>query len=139
MIYIDASRYNNTIRRTGVENYSVNLIDVLVQKHAKEITLIGPQKIDLPVAQKIIPFPRLWTHVRLSAFVLKNKLPNLFVPSHVLPLVCPKKTAITLHDVAFKRFPESYSSKSKYYLDWAAGFAAKKATDLLSLVRAAHQ
>jgi len=132
MIYIDASRYNNTAQRTGVENYSVNLIDELLKKHADEIALITPQKIDLPVNQKVIPFPRLWTHIRLSTFILKNRLPNLFVPSHVLPVICPKKSIITIHDVAFKRFPESYAKRSRQYLDWAAKFAAKKASAILT-------
>ncbi len=132
MIYIDASRYNNTSKRTGVENYSYFLINALVNTHGKEICLITPRKIDLEVRQIIIPFARLWTHLRLSWEIFKTKnIDNIFVPSHVLPLICPKKSIITIHDVAFKYSPESYSFKSRWYLDWTTKFAVKKARKII--------
>ncbi|MBI5411677.1 glycosyltransferase family 4 protein [Candidatus Peregrinibacteria bacterium] len=132
MIYIDASRYGNTEQRTGVERYSHELIDELVRTHAQEIVLIAPKKIDLPVSQITIPFPRLWTHVRLSWEALMNKtIDNLFVPSHVLPLISPKKSVITIHDVAFCRFPESYGFWSRLYLKWSTQFAVSHATTLI--------
>ena len=132
MIYIDASRYQNTAKRTGVENYSYFLINELVKKHPKEITLITPRKIDLPVTQIIIPFPRLWTQVRLSWELFKTKnINNLFVPSHVLPLINAKKSVITIHDVAFKHSPKSYGRLSRWYLDWSTQFAVKHATKII--------
>lgn len=132
MIYIDASRYSNTAQRTGVENYSYFLINELLKQHSGKITLISPRKIDLSAKQMIIPFPRLWTQIRLSWEVFKNKkIDNLFVPSHLMPLIHPKKTVITIHDVAFKRFPESYSSKSRWYLNWGAKFAVKHAAKII--------
>jgi len=133
MIYIDASRYNNTAQRTGVENYSYFLINEMVQQFADQITLISPRKIDLPVHQINIPFSRLWTQIRLSWEVFRNKkIDNLFVPSHLMPLIHPKKTIITIHDVAFKRFPDSYSWKSRLYLNWGAKFAVKHAHKIIA-------
>ncbi|MBU1017766.1 glycosyltransferase family 4 protein [Patescibacteria group bacterium] len=132
MIYIDASRYNNTAKRTGVENYSYFLINELVKQNPDNITLISPRKIDLPVPQMTIPFPRLWTQVRLSWEVWRNKqIGNLFVPSHLIPLIHPKNTTITIHDVAFKRFPESYGWLSRCYLDWGTKFAVKHTRQII--------
>ncbi len=132
MIYIDASRYNNTEKRTGVEHYSYFLINELVRQHPEEITLISPRNVELPVPQLVIPFRRLWTHVRLSWEILKNKkIQTLFVPSHVLPLFYAKKSVITLHDVAFKDSPQSYSWKSRVYLNWASKFAVKNASQII--------
>jgi hypothetical protein len=132
MIYIDASRYSNTEKRTGVENYSFHLINELARLAPKGITLITPRKIDLPVKQIIIPFPRLWTQVRLSLEVLRNKkIDNLFVPSHVLPLIAPKNSTITIHDVAFKHHPESYGLLSRWYLDYGARQAVKRAKRII--------
>ncbi|MBN2096598.1 glycosyltransferase family 4 protein [Candidatus Peregrinibacteria bacterium] len=132
MIYIDASRYNNTARRTGVENYSCFLISELIRQNPDGITLISPREIDLPVPQVTIPFPRLWTQVRLSWEVWRNKkIDNLFVPSHLMPVIHPKNTTITIHDVAFKRFPESYGVLSRWYLDWGAKFAVKHAKQII--------
>ena len=74
MIYIDASRYSNTGKRTGVENYSYFLINELIAKHKDEITLITPRKIKLDVQQIVIPFPRLWTLLRLSWKVRRSSM-----------------------------------------------------------------
>lgn len=133
MLYIDASRYNITEKRTGVENYSYFLINALVDQYPDQITLISPKKIPLQVAQLTIPFPRLWTHLRLSWEVFKNKkIQNLFVPSHVLPLIYAKKSVITIHDVAFFTSPKSYSPQSRWYLNWAAKFAVKHAYKIIT-------
>lgn len=132
MIYIDASRYNNTDKRTGVENYSYFLINELAKQAPDNITLISPKKIDLLLPQITIPFPRLWTQVRLSWEIWRNKkINNLFVPSHLMPLIHPKNTTITIHDVAFKRFPESYGILSRWYLDWGTKFAVKHAKQII--------
>ena len=132
MIYIDASRYSLTEQKTGVENYSVHLINELIRLAPNEITLIAPTKIDLPVPQITIPFPRLWTQVRLSFEIWKNKkIDNLFVPSHVMPWISPKNTVTTIHDVAFRRLPSSYSLASRLYLDWGAKYAVKHARHII--------
>ncbi|QQR83676.1 glycosyltransferase [Candidatus Peregrinibacteria bacterium] len=133
MIYIDASRYNNTDRRTGVENYSYYLINELVRSHGDDITLIAPRSIDLNVPQIVIPFPRLWTQLRLSWYLLWNRaVCTLFVPSHVIPLITARCTITTVHDVAFKRFPDSYSRWSRWYLDWGVRRAVKKAKAIIT-------
>ena len=133
MIYIDASRYSNTGKKTGVENYSYHLINELAKQFGKEITLISPRKINLDVKQIVIPFPRLWTLLRLSWEIWRNrKIDNLFIPSHVLPLIRPKKTIITIHDVVFKYSPESYGFFSRIYLNWAAGYAVKHASRIIT-------
>lgn len=140
MIYIDASRYSNTGKRTGVENYSYYLINELVNQFGKEITLISPRKIELKVKQRVIPLPRLWTLIRLSWEILRNrKINNLFVPSHVLPLIHPKNCTITIHDVVFKYSPKSYSFASRVYLNWATKFAVKHATQIITPSEATRQ
>jgi len=132
MIYIDASRYNNTKQRTGVENYSYFLINELTRLIPEDLELITPRPIDLDVRQRVIPFRRLWTQIRLSFEVWRNKqIDNLFVPSHLMPLIHPEKTTITIHDVAFKRFPESYGRLSRWYLHWGTKFAVKNAKNII--------
>ncbi len=133
MIYIDASRYNNTERQTGVENYSFFLLNALARLAPRAFTLISPRSVPLPVAQIVIPLPRLWTQFRLSAEVLINRdLKTLFIPSHVMPVIHPKRTVITLHDAAFRWSPDSYRWASRLYLDWSTGFALKKAMKVIT-------
>ncbi|MFH0820917.1 MAG: glycosyltransferase family 1 protein [Candidatus Peregrinibacteria bacterium] len=144
MIFVDASRYNNTPHRTGVENYSFHLINALAKLAPEQTTLVSPRRVPLDVPQLILPFPRLWTQVRLSCEVLLSSRgvrrrgatsitpdSTLFVPSHQMPIVHPANTVITIHDVAFKRFPECYSLLSRLYLDWGARFACKSAKKII--------
>jgi len=132
MIFIDASRYNNTAYRTGVENYSYHLINEMIHQAKDEITLIAPKKVNIDIPQITIPFPRLWTQIRLSLEVFWNKkLDNIFVPSHLLPLITPKKSTITIHDVAWKHVPEGYSFLSKIYLEWGTKFAVRNAKNII--------
>jgi glycosyltransferase involved in cell wall biosynthesis len=57
------------------------------------------------------PFNFLWTLGRLSWEMLVDKPDVLFVPSHTLPLVLPRKTVNTIHDVAFAREEMIYEEK----------------------------
>ena len=133
MIYVDASRYSNTGKKTGVENYSYHLINEMVRQFGHKITLISPRKVNLNVKQIVIPFPRLWTLLRLSREIWRNrKINNLFVPSHVLPLIHPKNSVITIHDVVFRYSPKSYGLFSRLYLDWATKFAVRHAAKIIT-------
>lgn len=49
----------------------------------------------------------------------------LFVPSHVFPIIHPKKTVMMVHDVGALRFPESYSWFQRWYSVWSARVALK--------------
>jgi glycosyltransferase involved in cell wall biosynthesis len=61
------------------------------------------------------PFYFFWTQGRLSWEMLKNKLGGkvdiLFVPAHTLPLVHPRKSLVTIHDVGFERERILYRSQ----------------------------
>lgn len=49
------------------------------------------------------PFTYFWTQIRLSWEMMVNSPDVLFIPAHTLPLVHPKKSVITIHDIAFER------------------------------------
>jgi glycosyltransferase involved in cell wall biosynthesis len=55
------------------------------------------------------PFNFFWTQGRMSLEMLFNKPDILFIPSHVLPLIHPEKSLVTLHDIGFKRHDRLYS------------------------------
>ena len=48
-----------------------------------------------------------------------------------MPIIHPKNTVITVHDVAFKRFPKSYGGMSRWYLNWGTEFAVKHAKHII--------
>lgn len=64
----------------------------------------------------LMPFPRLWTHLRLSVRMAAHPPGVLFVPSHVIPLVHPRSVAV-IHDVGFLRFPDAHPPAARRMLD----------------------
>ena len=68
--------------------------------------------------QKRICFPRLWTVIRLSLEMLLHKPDILFVPAHIFPYFTPKKSYITVHDVAYEKYPIAYGAFQSFYLEW---------------------
>jgi len=145
IIGIDASRAN-TLHRTGVEEYVFQLIQEIKNIHTKasvfpetqDITfvlytrepLIAELAAFLPehVTNKVLRWPprRLWTQVRLSWEMLTHPPDILFVPGHVVPIIHPKKTVMTVHDVAAIAFPESYNWFERWYSLWSAKYAVRK-------------
>lgn len=137
-IGVDASRYN-VKSGTGVELYSVKIIQGLIDHFKRdkenEIILYSPRKLMLykanNIKHRIIPMKRLWTKIRLSWEMFFKKPDVLFVPSHVLPYFSPKKTIITIHDVAFMHLKSAYTLFQFWYLKREAKRAVKKASKII--------
>ena len=141
LIGIDASRLN-VKNKTGVENYSSKLIYWLKKiDHHNQYILYTPKISDTELLElpdnfhlHVIPFPRLWTQIRLP-FGLRSDRPDVFfVPSHVLPFIpFRSKKVVTIHDVAFRYLPESYSDFARNYLDLTTRYALKVADKIITI------
>jgi len=139
LIGIDTSRTTKP-KLTGTEYYSIEIIKALASLDINNRYLLyaqaDPSKRlgELPenFKTKIMPFPRFWSQIRLSWEMLWNKPDVLFVPSHTVPLVHPKNTVVTLHDLGFKHFPELYSLKELVYHNWTMNFSATKAKEIIT-------
>ena len=107
------------------------------------------------------PFSFFWTLGRLSWEMIFHKPDVLFVPAHSLPLINPKKTISTIHDVAFYQEQSlyrsevigseikllrrivnflvrvftlnHYSARSLDYLKWSTRFTLRKATKIIAV------
>src|SRR3990167_9134486 len=109
-IGLDGSRIAKA-RYTGTEHYSHEIFEHLfrVAPH-HNYTIYAPAKSTKPletgsaqVEWRIIPFPRLWTQVRLSLEFLTHPQPDVFfVPSHTIPLIHPRATVTTVNDLGFR-------------------------------------
>lgn len=141
-IGVDASRCTLS-EATGVEFYSRKLLAAF--KSIKEVRdgsdiiyytphTLDPEFIDHEkhIGQIVIPFKRLWTQIRLSFEMLIRPTRVLFVPSHTLPLIHPRRSAIMIHDVAFRHFPESYTWFARTYLHFSTWYACKFARLVLT-------
>ncbi len=84
-----------------------------------------------------IPFPRLWTHARLSAELALHPPDLLFVPAHVLPLGVllrrRMRTVVTIHDMGYLRFPESHTPSQRRYLRLSTSWSARAASQLIAI------
>lgn len=138
-IAVDASRYQSTAP-TGVEVYSNYLLEELQKIALSEhvsLCLLSPNEKQIQSSeystQKILRGRKLWTLGRLSTFFAFNKtlFDVLFVPSHILPLFLPKRAVVTIHDVAWKYFPESYSWKQRLLLDFSTKFSIRYASKII--------
>ncbi len=139
IIAIDASRATRP-KPTGTELYSARIIEYLATiDHANSYWLYSPTEppSDFPKLPenfrwKIIPFPRLWSQIRLSLALLLDKPDVLFVPAHVIPLLAPKNTVVTIHDIAFDIFPEAYSRFNRWYQHYALRQALKRSRAIIT-------
>jgi glycosyltransferase involved in cell wall biosynthesis len=144
LIGIDASRAV-AARRTGTENYSLNLIrELLAQGQDRRFRLYFNRApatdLFLGGAEwRVMPFPRLWTHLRLSWEMLSNPPDLLFVPSHVLPLAHPQHTVVTVHDLGYHYYPEAHTLFQNVYLRWSTQYNARAATRVLADSEATRQ
>lgn len=141
-IGIDASRANNT-QKTGVEWYAFFVIQELkslnfqfsIFKEDINVILYSDKPLEGELAKlpegwssKVLKWPprRLWTQVRLSIEMLLHPPDVLFIPAHVFPFIHPKKTVMTVHDVAATAFPQSYNWFERWYSVFSAKRALKK-------------
>ncbi len=144
-IGIDASRLA-VGKRTGTENYAYQITRRLVENSQHHFTLYfngTPSSLQLHGLnlQKnteicAIPFPRLWTHLRLSFEMARHAPERLFIPAHVLPLYHPRRSVVTIHDLGYLYYPEAHTFRARKYLDWSTRYSASKAHTVISISQA---
>ena len=140
LIGIDASRAARA-ERTGTEAYSLHLTHAMLSAAPQHRFRLYanralPQKLAAPNAEpRVMPFPRLWTHARLSAEMLLRPPEVLFVPAHVVPLVHPR-TVVTVHDLGYLYFPQAHPTLARIYLDLSTRWSAHVAVHVIADSRA---
>lgn len=140
LIGIDASRAA-LARHTGTETYAYRLLLALAEHASPALQLRlythqPPQQAPWPAGPhletRVLPFPRLWTHLRLSAELALNPPDVLFVPAHVLPIHCPVPAVVTVHDLGYHYFPAAHTAFQRRYLTWSTRRHARVATHLIA-------
>ncbi len=128
-IGIDASRVGTGLR-TGTEQYSAQLLEALgrLDRHNRYTLYVNartrpPLALPANFRARLIPFPRAWTHARLSLELLRRPPDVLFVPAHVVPLAHPR-SVVTIHDLGYRAFPEAHPWRARQYLDWSTRWSA---------------
>jgi glycosyltransferase involved in cell wall biosynthesis len=137
VIGIDASRLS-VAERTGTETYTWETLRALAQVapdapfrlYLNAPTL--PAGADLPWETGPIPFPRLWTHVRLSAEIARRPPSLLWVPAHVVPLNHPP-SIVTIHDLGYLHYPGGHTAKQRRMLDLTSRWSVHAAVHVIAI------
>ena len=137
VVGIDASRAT-ALQRTGTENYSLHLIRHLlaVNNHRYRLYFnatppagLFPQSDNWEA--RVMPFPRLWTHLRLSWEMVRQPPDLLLVPAHVIPLIHPR-SVVTVHDLGYIYYPQTHRPFDRLYLDLSTRFNASVASHIIA-------
>jgi len=139
LIGVDASRAT-LAQRTGTETYSAELVRRLpdfLHGHRLRFYAHTPPDEDLLLATRtaewrVMPFPRLWTHVRLSLEMAFDAPDVLFVPAHVIPLLHPKRCVVTVHDLGYLAYPQTHPSFSRWYLTLSTRWNVRAAAHVIA-------
>ncbi len=146
LIGIDASRAT-VPQRTGTENYSLFLIRALLRLDRRNRYRLyfnaAPASDLFPSADNLelrcMPFPRLWTHLRLSREMATRPPDVLFVPAHVLPIVHPRRSVVTVHDLGYLYYPQAHTRWARAYLRWSTCYNARSAAHIIADSRATQR
>jgi glycosyltransferase involved in cell wall biosynthesis len=145
-IGIEAERANHAAK-TGVEHYAQQLILHLAALNTGDkYTLYlrtAPQawfaKLPANFQVKVIPFPKFWTQLRLGWEMFRHAPDLLFIPASALPFIHPRRSVVTIHDIAWVDYPEAFTPAMRRYLHWSTGFAVRKAARVIAVSEATRQ
>ena len=138
-IGFDGSRLS-VAEPTGTESYSAEILEVLAAIVGDDKLVVylngraSPPHLDLPpgVGLRPIPFPRIWTHGRLSWEMVRHPPDVLFVPAHVVPLRHPA-TVVTVHDLGFLIEPDAHPAAARRQLDWTTRWSVRAARTVIAI------
>jgi glycosyltransferase involved in cell wall biosynthesis len=90
-------------------------------------------KAGLGMDVMVLPFPRLWSQVRLPRTLAGERPDLLFVPGHVIPFAWPGKVLTVVHDLAFLRHPDAYTRADRAYLRLTTRWAVARSRLLIAI------
>ncbi len=140
--------HTRSFRRAGVSHYIEQLLQHLgVLDTSSRYTVYTTRGIDaaalgLPPNFAIRPShaPTINPRVRIpweqlvAPLLLRRARASLFHGTlNVAPLLCPVPTVLTIHDLAFIRFPHTFRAHNRTYLDFATRTSARRAAAILTV------
>ena len=137
VIGIDASRLS-VAQRTGTETYTWETLQAMAALHEPDAIRLYLNAIAPPPGfengweVRPIPFPRFWTHARLSAEMALHPPKVLWIPAHVIPVNHPR-TVVTIHDLGYLHVPDGHSSRQRRMLDLTTRWSARAAVHIVAI------
>jgi glycosyltransferase involved in cell wall biosynthesis len=139
-IGIEAERAN-VAAPTGVEHYAKQLIINIARIDLENQYVLylrsAPQewikKLPANFSYKIIPFPVFWTQLRISWEMITDRPDALFIMASALPLIHPKNSVVTIHDLGYVFYPETFTRFQRNYLRFADRYISRFARKIIAV------
>jgi glycosyltransferase involved in cell wall biosynthesis len=140
--------HTSSFRRAGVSHYieqvliHLGQIDRTNQYSVYTTRGLDSQALGLPPNFRVLPsrLPTINPRVRipweqmLAPLLLRRIKADVFHGVlNVLPLACPVPGVVTIHDLAFIRFPQTFRAYNRVYLDFATRLSARRAARILAV------
>jgi len=138
IIGLDASRAVKAIK-TGTEYYSWEILrHIVVQDSQVDFRLYAPSLPSEPfpsssnIEWRLIPPKRLWSQIHLAKELRKHPPDVIFVPSHVIPFFSDTPAVVTIHDLAYLYYPDSYPKIERRYIAFSTAVSISKARAIIT-------
>lgn len=102
-------------------------------------------ELSVPMAQhvrdvRLRPLP-LWTQTAFAAAVWRDRCDTVWLPMHTLPLVRRRalRTVVTIHDLAFKLYPDTFPRRDVVMLNTLTDYAVRHADVLIAVSETTRQ
>jgi glycosyltransferase involved in cell wall biosynthesis len=146
--------HTRSFRRAGVSNYVEALLTQLgIIDHHNRYTVYTTRGLDsarlglppnfvvrpsrLPTINPRVRIP--WEQLLAPALLRLNRASVFHGVLNVAPLFCPVPSVITIHDLAFLSFPQTFRRLNRTYLTWATRVSARRASRILAVSEATKQ
>jgi glycosyltransferase involved in cell wall biosynthesis len=146
--------HTRSFRRAGVSNYTEALLTHLgAIDQQNRYTIYTTRGLDgaalglppnfavrpsrLPTINPRVRIP--WEQLLAPALLRLNGADVFHGVLNVAPLFCPVPSVITIHDLAFLSFPQTFRRLNRAYLSWATRVSARRASRILAVSEATKQ
>jgi glycosyltransferase involved in cell wall biosynthesis len=138
--------HTRSFRRAGISHYveqtlaqlgqidQENLYDIYTTRGLDAAALGLPPhfRVHPSILPTINPRVRIPWEQLIAPVLLRASGADIFHGVHsVVPLSCPVPSVVTIHDLAFIRFPQTFRAYNRAYLDFATRMSARRAARIL--------
>lgn len=85
--------------------------------------------------EQSLPFPLAWMQTRFALELFRARPDKLFLPIQAAPVFLPRSLEVTatIHDLAFRRFPETFPRRHLWKLNFMLETAVRRADKLIAV------
>jgi glycosyltransferase involved in cell wall biosynthesis len=75
----------------------------------------------------------LWEQLFQPALLLRTQVDLLHGPAYALPLICPARSVVTIHDLSFILYPHTFNRANRLYLRLITRLAVRQADAVITV------